>query len=141
MKIHIHLDPDKPDEERALRILDDWQRRTGLPLQKILVMALLSLQMDPASIASEDESVLPDELRDLLLGVQDQSAATLNEVRQLVDQIQDLLEQGLPAQMNGQVGHEQPVDPEPAEPPREKLPDAMIASLKKGVKPGITLDD
>ena len=133
MKFHIDFDLEKPDEERALLILDDWQRRSGLPPQKIIIMALLALGAAPTHAVSSPDLEELDELRDLMLDVQDQSAATLNEVRQLMDRVQDLLEQGIPTHQ-----HQQPVE---AEPPREKLPDAMIASLKKGVKPGFTLED
>jgi hypothetical protein len=138
MKFHINFDPEKPDEDRALMILEDWQRRSGLPPQKIIVMALLALGADLAYTTADHDPTHVEDLRDMILDVQDQSAATLGEVRHLLDRVEDLLEQGPPIPTHHEAPPPQEVE---AEPPREKLPDAFVASLKKGVKPGFSLDD
>jgi hypothetical protein len=143
MKIHLHFDTDKPDEERALMILEEWQQQTGLPPQKIMVMALLALGSDPAPSQPADDfenSAALDDLRDLMLDLQDQSVSTMREVRYMMDHVREVLEQGLPVQVSEPVQIQQTVEPE-AEPVREQLPDAFVASLKKGVKPGFTLDE
>jgi hypothetical protein len=143
MKFHVNFDSDKPDEERAKRILDDWQRRCGLPPQKIIVMALLALDADFAATTADQNAADIEDLRDMILDVRDQSAATLGGLRHLLDRVEFFLEQGPVIPTN----HREPEAQEPqeeeveAEPPREKLPDAFVASLKKGVKPGFSLDD
>lgn len=130
---HFQLDPSKPDEERALMLLEEWQR-SGWHVQKIIVMGLLSLGNVRPMIGggSPSNQALLEDIQHLLLELQDQAAATLNEANNVLLRVQDLLE-------NAQLAAPAP-PPEEAIPPKESVSAEFLASVKKAMKPGIRFD-
>jgi len=137
ISFHFQLDPNKPDEEKALFILEDFQR-AGWDLPKVMVMALLSLDRDQAArfeIGGGKTANALAGLHDSLLEVRQGSLSALDEAHKVLYQVQELLTQLQEAQNS-------PVPPAPpSDPPPEAISESFLLSLKKVIKPGISLED
>jgi hypothetical protein len=115
----FHLDSERPEEAKALHLLNEWQRN-GWSVQKTLVAALLAL-------AEQDTYAFS---RQALENLQAEAQQTLREARQVLAQAQQ--------------GFAQPNAPTPPSPPVAKAGEPISADLVKGlshnVKRGFSLD-
>ncbi|MFP4321660.1 MAG: hypothetical protein ACLFTK_04335 [Anaerolineales bacterium] len=126
ISFHFQLDPDKPDEARALELLEAWQY-SGWNLQKIIVAALLTMaQSNPP----KTENV---ELHDILNMLHAQNTEALQHLYTLLQQVQTLV--------NADYAHQGTPQPGTPDEPREAVSPSFIASVKKAMRPGMSLEE
>ncbi len=115
--VSFRLDEENPEEQQALAILEAWQQR-GYSTREIMTWALMALE--GAAISSPGKQ-------------EENPKETINELRGVLSQAQEFLEalrdmQSMPDTV--QV----PSQPKPV------LSEQFMASVRKAVRPGLSLD-
>ncbi|NDJ86409.1 MAG: hypothetical protein GYB66_11015 [Chloroflexi bacterium] len=116
--VSFRLDEETPEEQQALAILETWQRK-GYSTREIMTWALMALEGTQFAEPSKQT---------------DDAKETISELRVVLSQAQDFLEalrdmKAMPdeVQVSGN--------------PKPILTDQFMASVRKAVRPGLTLPD
>ena len=123
VKFYFELDANKPDEERAMQLLHEWQRN-GWDMQKTIVMALLSLDKTGSDFmiggGSPESPSGSSSLDNKAARTLDEAIRVLHETQALMEKMQNMPESG---QKN------------------EAVSNTFVAKMGKVIKPGIRKDD
>lgn len=116
--VSFRLDEEAPEEQQALVILEEWQKR-GYSTREIMTWALMSLA--GLEVEAKDQE-------------QDGAKETITELRQVLNQAQEFLEtlrdlKAMPDEV--QV----PSQPKPV------LTEHFLASVRKAARPGLRLGE
>ncbi|HLA45871.1 MAG TPA: hypothetical protein VJZ27_20655 [Aggregatilineales bacterium] len=128
IKFYFELDAGKPDEERAMQLLHEWQRN-GWDMQKTIVMALLSLDKTGSDFMSGGSTPESPSNHSPL---NEKAALTLDEAIRVLHEAQNLMEkmQGMSSRGIPETGQKQ-----------EAVSNSFVASMRKVIKPGISSND
>ena len=129
------------DEERALGILEEWQS-TGLTIRQVFTLALLQLEQTQPLMAQPEDGGLGlsiDEVREAVVEVHSKTDATLEEIMERLNVMQQALRKLESAPTT--LPEVSPEDLEPEDTPLPEVSMDLVASLKKSTAPGIRLED